>query len=118
VLRRERELCLHRRDRLADVARLELGELLAVRDDGVGERVEEARALVRRRLPPRAVQGFAGRGDRAVDVLLARHRNTGERFAGRRFDELPQLARGRLGRLAADEQPELSLDRHGHRSQP
>ena len=54
VLDRRRDLALRGGDRLADVARLELGELLAVRVDGVGERVEEPRALGRGRLAPRA----------------------------------------------------------------
>ena len=64
------DLELDRRDRLADVARLELGELLPVRDDRVGERVQEPRALGRRRLPPRPVERGAGGLDGAVDVGL------------------------------------------------
>src|SRR5206468_3289688 len=55
VLDRAGKLCLDGGDRLPDVARLELRELLAVRLDRVGERVQEPSALVRRRLPPRAV---------------------------------------------------------------
>ena len=69
VLDRLRELGLDRRDRLADVARLELGQLLAVRDDRVGERVQQPRALGRRRLAPVAVERGAGGLDGAVDVL-------------------------------------------------
>ena len=64
------DLGLDGRDRLADVARLELGELLPVRDDRVGERVQEPRALGRRRLAPRAVERGARGLDGAVDVLL------------------------------------------------
>ena len=56
VLDRLVQLGLDGRDRLADVADLELGELLAVRDDRVGERVQEARALGRRRPAPGAVK--------------------------------------------------------------
>jgi ParB family chromosome partitioning protein len=36
------QLCLYRRERLADVAHLELSKLLAVRLDGIGESVQEA----------------------------------------------------------------------------
>ena len=46
------ELGLDRRERLADVAHLELGELLAVGDERVRERVQQARALGRRACGP------------------------------------------------------------------
>ena len=113
VLDRLVELGLDRRDRLADVARLELGQLLAVGDERVGEGVQEARALVRRGLAPVAVEGAAGGVYRAVDVLLVRLGHAGERRAGRRLGEVAVLARGRLGELAADEEPVLAgRDRH------
>ena len=72
VLDRAEELGLRRGDRLADVARLELRQLLAVRGDRVGERVQQARALVRRRLAPVAVERAARGLDCAVDLRLAR----------------------------------------------
>ena len=71
------ELRLDRRDRLADVARLELGEVLAVGDDRVGERVQEARALGRRRLRPVARERAARGLDGAVDVLGRRDARCG-----------------------------------------
>src|SRR5207248_11655810 len=71
VLDRTGDLGLDGRDRLADVARLELRELLAVRLDRVGQRLQEPRALVRRRLSPRSVEGAARGVDGAVDVGLA-----------------------------------------------
>ena len=62
------ELRLDGRDRLADVARLELGEVLAVGDDRVGKRVQKSRALGRRRLQPvareRAARCLERRGRR------------------------------------------------------
>jgi hypothetical protein len=118
VVDRDRELCLDRRDRLADVPRLELGELLAVRDDRVGERVQEARALGRGRLPPGAGERRPRRLDGAVDVLLAGHRRPRERLAGRRLRQVAQLAGGGLGRLAVDEEPVLAPGRDRHRANP
>src|SRR5205085_10648756 len=52
VLDRLVELRFDGRDRLADVPGLELGELLAVRDERVGEGVQQDRALVWRSLDP------------------------------------------------------------------
>ena len=72
VLGRDSHLGLDARDRLADVARFEFRQLLAVRVDCVGQRVQEPRALGRGRLAPRALERRAGRRDRAVDVLFAR----------------------------------------------
>src|SRR6202035_3680672 len=63
VLDHADELRLDRRDRLADVAALALRELLPVRQDRVGERMEEAGALIGRRLSPRAIE----RGARGFD---------------------------------------------------
>src|SRR5581483_10870515 len=114
VLGRARNLGLHRGDRLADVPRLELRELLAVRRDRVGERMEQARALVRRRLPPGPVERGPSRFDGAVDVGLARERRAAERLAGRRLGELAQLAGGGLDALAVDEEPVLVAGRDGH----
>ena len=111
---RAADLGLDRRERLADVARLELGELLAVRDDRVGEGVQEPRALVRRRLAPRAVEGGARRRDRAVDVGLARHRGASEHLPRRRLVDVARLARGRLDGLSVDEETVLVARRDCH----
>ena len=106
VLDRAADLRLHRRDRLADVARLELRELVAVRLDRVGERVQEARALVRRGLAPVAVERGARSRDRAVDLGLAGELRRSEGLARRRLDELARL--GALDGLAVDEEAELA----------
>ena len=108
------ELRLDRRDRLADVARLELGELGAVRVDRVRERVQKARTLGTRRAPPVAVDRGARSLDGAVDVGLAGHCRTRERLARRRLDEIAHLAGRSLGRLSADEEPVLAIGRDGH----
>ena len=115
VLDRLVELGLHRRDRLADVAHLELGQLLAVGDERVGERVQQARALGRRRPAPVALERGARGLDGSVDVGLGAHRDLGQRLAGRGLDELLQLAAGGLRRLAVDEEQVFALgrDRHG-----
>ena len=105
------ELGLRRGDRLADVARLELGQLVAVRLERVGERVQKAGALVCRGLPPVAVERGAGGLDRAVDLGLARELRGSEGLARGRLD---QVAGGRaLDDLAVDEEPEL-VRRDGH----
>ncbi len=114
VLGRAGELRLDRRDRLADVSRLELGELLAVRGDRVGERVQQARALGRGRLAPRAVDRRTRGRDRAVDVGLAAHRGAREQVAGRGLAQLAHLAGRRLDRLAADVEAVLALGRDCH----
>ena len=101
------DLRLDRRDRLADVPRFEVGELLAVRDDRVGERVEQPGALVRRGLRPRPFERRAGGVDSAVDVDLVPHRHTRERLSARGLAELAKLAGGRLRELAGDEEPVL-----------
>ena len=108
------DLRLDRRDRLADVARLELRELLAVRGDRVGERVQQAGALVRRRPAPRPVESRPRGLDRAVDVGLAAERDAGERLAGGGLQELTGLAGGRLDRLAVDEEAVLLARRDRH----
>ena len=60
-------------DRLAVVERLELGQLVRVRLDRVGERQHRARALGGGDPAPAPVlEGLARRADRAVDVLGAR----------------------------------------------
>ena len=114
VLGRDGHLGLDARDRLADVARFEFRQLLAVRVDCVGQRVHEPRALGRGRLAPRALERRAGRRDRAVDVRFARDRGAGERSSGRRLDQIADVTGGRLDRLTVDEQTVFASrgDRH------
>jgi hypothetical protein len=109
------QLRLDRRDRLADVARLELGQLGTVADDRVGKSVEQAGSLRRRRLRPGAVERATRRGDRPVDIGLPGHGRAAERLARSRLEQLANLAGLRLDQLAADEQPVLTSgrDRHG-----
>ena len=102
VVGRERHLVARGHERLADVDRLELRELVGVLLDHVGERVEELGALLRRLLEPLRRRGLRGL-DGAVDVLSAAARHLGDRLAGRRRDHLHRLARGRVGELAADQ---------------
>jgi hypothetical protein len=116
VLDRAGDLGLDRRDRLADIAGLELGELAAVRLDRVGEGVEQTCALVRRRAAPGAVERGAGGADGTVDVGLAGHRRPGERLAGGRLGQVADLARCGLGRLAVDEEPVIVARGDSHRT--
>ncbi len=114
VLDRAGDLCLDGGDRLADVARLELREFLAVGHDGVGESLQESGALVRRRLAPGPVERGTSGLDSTVDVGLAGHGRASERLTGRRFVELVDLARCGLHDLAADEEAVLLTCGHRH----
>jgi hypothetical protein len=59
-------------DRLARIARLELGELGRAFAHDPGEREEDAPAILRRRVFPRpGVERLARRADRAIDVVAA-----------------------------------------------
>ncbi len=59
-------------------------------------------------LPQSPASARAGSLDRAVDVGLSGHRRAGERLAGRGLRQIADLARGRLRRLAADEEQVLA----------
>ena len=98
------DVALGRGQRLAVVERLELGELLAVGLDQLGERVHEPGALRRRDLAQRALERRAGGGDGAVDVLGAGLGDGADRLAGRRVDRLEGAPVGGLGALAADQE--------------
>ena len=79
-------------DRLADVNRLEAGELVAIGVDGVGELQEHAGAFFRRRVEPDLVVGLLRRGHGAVDVLGVGDGDLGDRFPGGRVDVVTGLA--------------------------
>jgi len=113
-----RELGLDGRDRLADVADLELGKLLPVGLDGIGKGMQKPRALGRRRPSPVPVKSSSCRLDRAVDVSFTRNRNAGERLPGRGLAQLAGLAGHRLGAFTVDEQPVLALGRYSHGPEP
>src|SRR5439155_3128868 len=102
VVGADRHLVARVRERLADVPRLELRELLGVLVDRVRELQEQLGPLAGRRLEPfgkRLLRGL----DCAVDVLGARARHLGDRLAGRGIQDLHGLAVGRVDPLAADE---------------
>src|SRR4029077_14626807 len=80
----------------------------------VGERMEKAGALGRRRPAPRPVDGGAGRLDGAIDVGLAGHRGAANRLARRRLDEGATLARGGPDTLPIDEEAVLVARRDRH----
>ncbi len=82
--------------------------------DRVRERVQEPRALRRRRAAPGALEGRARGVDRAVDVLLARHRHGRKRVARRRLAQLARLTGGRLDEPSVDEEPVLVSRGNGH----
>jgi hypothetical protein len=82
----------------------------------VRQRVQESRALGRRRLPPRAGERGAGGLDGTIYVCLACHRGLRQGLAGRRLDELTHRAVGRLHELTVDVEAVLALDRDRHRA--
>ena len=102
VVGRERHLVARGHERLADVARLELRQLLGILLEDVRELVQQLRALLRRRVQP-GRQGLLRRLDRAVDVVGAAARHLGDRLAGGRVDHLHRLAGGGIDELPADE---------------
>ncbi len=104
VRHRGGDVALGRRQRLAVVERLELGELLAVCLDQLGERVHQPGALGRRDLAQRAVERGARGGHRAVDVLGPRLGDLADRLGGRRVDRLERAPVGGLDALAADQE--------------
>ncbi len=79
-------------ERLADVARLDLGQLLGVRVDDVGELQQHLRPLARRRVEPFG-QGLLRCLDRGVDVGRGARRHRGDRLARRRVQHLHRAAR-------------------------
>ena len=88
-----RQLLAHGRDRLADVQRLGLADLLAALVDRVGDPQQRERALARRRARP-AVECALRRGDSGIDVRRARQGCTGDDRTGRGIVDL-------LGRTGA-----------------
>ncbi len=88
-------------DRLADVQRLELGQLLGVLVDRVGHREEDRRPLAGCLLEPLGQRG-TGCLDDPLDVLLRSARDLGDRLAGGRVQNLHRSALDRVDPLAAD----------------
>ena len=73
-------------DRLAGVAALKIGEGGGVFADFFGELKEDTAAILRGRLPPRAVvEGFAGGFDGSVNVGFVGCCHVGDDFFGRRI---------------------------------
>jgi len=90
------------RERLATVARLELGELVEVLLDRVGELEQQSRTLGRGSFRPRAECGCR-RANRRVDVALVAVGDLGDDLFGRRIDVVEIVAALRGDEGAADE---------------
>ncbi len=97
-------------ERLAVVERLDLGELVAVCLDQLGERVDHPGALGGRELSHRPVERGAGGLGGAADVVGAGVGDLADRLAGRRVDRLEGAAVGGVDPLAADQQPVRRID--------
>ena len=92
-------------DRLAVVERLQLGQLVDVLLDQVGELVHQAAAVAGVHLAPGAgVERLAGGLDRQVDIGGIPLGDLGDDFLGRRVDRLERLAADAVAPLAVDQQ--------------
>ena len=87
---------------LAHLARHQVGELVLVLHEELGEAEEDLAALRRRDEAPVLERRLRSR-DGAVDVLGRRAREGAERLAGRGVERLEGLAGGRVDPFAADE---------------
>ena len=93
-------------DRLSDVVALDLGQVVALGLDQLGQAQHEAGSLVGVEVAP----GREGRPSGAhglVDVLGLRGRDVGDGAVGGRVDGRDGRAAGRLDPLAADQEPGL-----------
>jgi hypothetical protein len=108
-------------DRLTGLEGVELGELLEVVLEELGEAEEELLALDRGAVRPAAVvECSPGRPDCRVDVGGVTSRDVRERLASCRILGDERLAGGRVAELTVDEclRPERRQCRDGHRAPP
>src|SRR6185295_16161594 len=90
-------------DRLAAVARLELGQLVRAVAHDLGELEQHAAAILRRRVLPRArVEGGAGGSHRGIDVLRVGVRGLRDDLGGGGVDDVDGCAGRRVDVLAVD----------------
>ena len=90
-------------DRLAGIARLELGELVGARADNLGELEEHAAAILRGGvLPLTRIESGACRRDRPRHVGGVRIRDAAEQIPGRRVDDVDGRRRFSARELAVD----------------
>ena len=91
-------------DRLADVLRLDSGEVLEPITDRLAELEEEPPALARVDAPPlRILEGRARRVHGRIDIVLATGRHLGDRTVRGGVEDRRKLAAGGLGPLPSDE---------------
>jgi hypothetical protein len=100
-----RDVALRGGERLAVVERLELGELLAVLLDQLGERVHDRAALGGAELAKRAIERGPSRFDGARHVLGAAVGDLGDRLAGGGVEGRERPIAGRLEPLTVDQVP-------------
>ena len=104
VVDHDRHLVARVGERLADVRRLDFGELVGVLLEHARQLEQHRGALARGRIEPLR-QRLLRRLDRRVDVLGRAPRNLGEHLLGRRVQHLHGLAGGSLRPAASDENP-------------
>ena len=105
-----RDVALRFDDGLAARERFERRELVGAIAQRPGDAQQDAAALVRRRVPPRAVERLARRGDRRVDIFSA--------GVGRRRDNLARGGIDHVDRVRAACADELPVDKQlicGHK---
>src|SRR5207302_9261463 len=88
---------------LAHILRFELGELVAVRLDGLGQLEQALAAVARRGVRPTSVESLARGGHCAVDVFFAALGHVRDDLAGGGVDDLLVSASGARRPPAVDE---------------
>src|SRR5438045_1132258 len=100
-------------ERLADVLRLELGELVAVRLDRLGQLEQALAAVARRGVRPTSLESLAGSGHGAIDVLFAALWHVRDDLAGGGVDDL-LIAASRTGRPPPVDEHLVTSQRRAH----
>ena len=103
VARQRQRVGLGLAERLADVLRLEPGELVRLLEHQLAEPDEDAAALERRHPAPVAIERRARRRDRRIDVRRGAAGELGEARAVARIDDRDGGAAARLAPVAVDQ---------------
>lgn len=90
-------------DRLAIVKRLDRSQQISVLLEEVGQLQKVQTPLLGRRVPPYALEGLAGGGDRDVDIFLSTLVDGADDLLGRWVDDLELLLVDALDPLVVDE---------------